>query len=201
MIKISTQSFIKSLVLGSSFLFASYSANAQTPASLNSIGTPWIQNFDNLANSGTGHTLSIIGLVMSETGSSANAFYQAGAGTLATGDVWSFGNTSATERALGTIRSNNLIPTIGATLINQTGVTITQLHIEYEGEFWRCGATGRRDSLMFQYSLDATDLTTGTWTDVVALNFKTPHTAGPTGAIDGNQPVNGTIISSTITGI
>jgi parallel beta-helix repeat protein len=81
------------------------------------------------------------------------------------------------------------------------GATITQLLISYNGEQWRLGATGRVDRLDFQYSTNATSLTTGTWVDADTLDFTAPVTAGTVGALDGNAAANRTAISNTISGL
>ncbi|MEP6634569.1 MAG: Calx-beta domain-containing protein, partial [Luteimonas sp.] len=60
------------------------------------------------------------------------------------------------------------------------------------------GTVGRTDRLDFQYSLDAADLATGTWTDVDTLDFSSPFTAGPVGARDGNDGTNRTAIAANI---
>ncbi|HNC44515.1 MAG TPA: hypothetical protein PLU80_10130, partial [Acidobacteriota bacterium] len=175
-------------------------ANAGT-INLTTIGMAYTQNFDTLVNSGTSSTVPT-GWDFAEAGASANTTYTAGTGSLATGDTYSFGAAANTERAFGGLRSGNLIPTIGASFTNTTGVTIGNLAIAYNGEQWRLGTTGRADSLNFEYSLDATSLTTGTWTAVSALNFSSPNTGPTTGALDGNlSPTNKTAISSTITGL
>ena len=85
---------------------------------------------------------------------------------------------------------------------NDSGATITSLLVSYFGEEWRLGQTGRGpDRLDFQYSTDATDLTSGIWTDVNALDFITPNTAGAAGARDGNSTADRTSISSTVGGL
>src|SRR5581483_11794474 len=100
-----------------------------------------------------------------------------------------------------TLRSGNLVSTIGASYTNNTGATITSLLISYTGEQWRLGSVGRTDQLDFQISTDATSLTTGTWTDVNALDFIAPVQTGATGGLDGNSAANRTAISSTISGL
>jgi hypothetical protein len=62
----------------------------------------------------------------------------------------------------------------------------------------RGGAYHRRRQDGFQISFDATRLTTGTWTDVNALDFNAPITSGGTGALDGNAAANRTALSATI---
>jgi len=159
-------------------------------------GPPYTQNFDTLASAGTSSTLPT-GWVFLETGANANTLYTAGTGSLNTGDTYSFGAAASAERALGGLLSGSLTPTFGASFINNTGVTITSLLIGYNGEEWRLGTAGRADRLDFQYSTDATSLTTGTWTDVNPLDFNTPVTV-TVGAKDGNLAANRTAISAAI---
>jgi hypothetical protein len=99
--------------------------------------------------------------------------------------------------------SNSLTPTIGASFTNSTGAAITGLQVAYVGEQWRVGrTTGTQDRLDFQYSTDATSLTTGTWIDLDALDFLTPNTtATSTGGVDGNAAGNRTALAGTITGL
>jgi len=142
-----------------------------------------------------------VGWFFSETGTNANTEYRAGTGSANTGDTYSFGAAGNTERALGGIQSGSLIPTIGFWVTNNTGSTITSILITYTGEQWRLGETGRTDRLDFQYSLNATSLTTGTWTDVNALDFFAPVSFGTAGALDGNAAPNRVNVSSIITGL
>ena len=161
---------------------------------------PYSQNFDALASSGTSSTTpSGWGLV--ESGSSANTTYTAGTGSGTAGDTYSFGAASNAERAFGALQSGSVIPAIGAQFINNSGLTITALKIQYTGEQWRLGATGRPDQLDFQYSLNATALNNGSWTDFDALDFVAPITAGTVGALDGNAAANRTLKSATISGL
>jgi len=158
------------------------------------------QNFDSLASSGTSSVLPY-GWYFSESGSNANTTYSAGNGSSTTGDTYSFGSTGSSDRAFGGLLSSTLNPTIGAKFYNNTGFTITQLPISYTGEMWRLGATGRYDTISFQYSVDATSLTNGTWNDVNELDFYTPNTTGSAGQRDGNNSQYRTNISFTISGL
>ncbi|MBU3713878.1 MAG: T9SS type A sorting domain-containing protein [Ferruginibacter sp.] len=158
------------------------------------------QDFNTLASSSTSSTVPT-GWAFSETGTNANTTYAAGTGSLGTGDTYSFGASSSSERAFGGLRSGSLVPTIGASFTNTTGKTVTELAISYTGEQWRLGATSREDSLIFEYSTDATSLTNGTWVRYNGLSFKAPVQSGTTGNLDGNNSANRTSISSTITGL
>ena len=159
------------------------------------------QNFDTLANTGTSAVLPA-GWLLAESGANANALYTAGTGSSNTGDTYSFGAAGSTDRALGGLRSGSLIPLFGAQFTNALGRTISALNIGYIGELYRLGTIGgRTDSLLFEYSTDATSLTTGTWTPLSALNFVTPNTAGAVGVRDGNLAVNQTALTGTISGL
>lgn len=165
-----------------------------------SSSTPYTQDFSTLVNTGTSSTLPT-GWVLSETGTGANTTYTAGTGSATGGDTYSFGSAASTDRALGGLQSGSVVPTVGAAFTNNTGSAIISLAISYTGEQWRLGATTRVDRLDFQYSTNATSLTTGTWTDINALDFTAPVTAGTVGALDGNNAANKTAISSSITSL
>ncbi|HUJ13808.1 MAG TPA: DNA/RNA non-specific endonuclease [Thermoanaerobaculia bacterium] len=163
-------------------------------------GATYTQNFDSLASSGTSGSVPG-GWAFAETGTNANALYTAGTGSSNAGDTYSFGSTGSTDRAFGTLLSGSLTPTIGACFTNNTGTTLTSLNVAYTGEQWRLGTSGRADRLDFQYSTSATSLTTGTWTDVDALDFSSPNITAAVGALDGNASGNRSAISSTISAL
>jgi len=175
---------------------------AQGQVMLPAINAPYTHAFDSLAATGTMNQFSTLphGWGVVETGSNADANYAASTGSANAGNTYSFG-TSA-ERALGGLQSGSLVPIIGAGFNNSTGSTITSLHITYTGEQWRLGTASRgADRLDFQYSLTATSLNSGTWTDADGLDFSSPVTTGSTGLLNGNDPLNNTVVDFTITGL
>lgn len=178
------------------FVFLATSSIAQV--SLSTINSPYTQDFNTLANTGTSTALPT-GWFLNEAG--GNTFYAAGTGSDNAGNTYSFGAASNSDRAFGGILSGSVNPTIGASFTNNTGSTITSLDIAYFGEQWRLGATGRFDQIDFQYSLNATSLTSGAWTDVNSLDFIAPNSTGTVGALDGNAAGNRISISSSITGL
>jgi hypothetical protein len=161
------------------------------------------EDFNTLSNTtgSTTNNLTINGWYMTESGGGArdNDQYAVETGASPTGDTYSYGAAASTERALGSLRSGTLIPVFGAKFTNNTGIPITAFTISYTGEEWRLGTAARviPDSLAFEYSTDATSLTTGTWTKITALNFVTPNNA-TVGAKDGNAVANRTAISASI---
>ncbi len=173
--------------------------------SLTQSGVAYTQDFNTLASSGASVTnaLAIEGWEILETGTSArrNDQYAVDNGGSNAADIYSYGATGSTDRALGQLRSGTLVATIGASFTNNTGATITSLQIGYTGEQWRLGTAGRADKIDFEYSLNATSLATGTWTSVDALDFSSPNTVAPLNAKDGNDAANRTALSTTITGL
>jgi hypothetical protein len=172
--------------------------------SLTTLGSPYTQDFDTLSNTAgsTTNVLTINGWFLTEQGGGArdNEQYAVDTGGSTTGDMYSYGAAAATDRALGQLRSGTLIPFFGASFTNNTGSTIAALSITYAGEEWRLGTAGRTDRINFEYSNDATDLITGTWTGITALNFVTPDTV-TIGAKNGNAAADRTVLSSTLNGL
>ena len=169
--------------------------------SLTTIGSPVTQDFNTLSNvsGSTNNTALPTGWYITEQGGGSrdNEQYAVDNGASNTGDTYSYGAAASTERALGGLQSGTLVPFFGAKLVNNTGAPITSLQLSYTGEEWRLGAAGRTDRLDFLISLDATSLTSGTYTDVNGLDFVTPDTASA-GAKNGNSAAERTALSATI---
>lgn len=191
-------------VLAASFLaLASLTAGqALAQVSLTASGTAVTENFDTLAITGSSGVLPT-GWVLLETGTSGtvNQLYTAGTGSSNAGDAYSLGSAGVAERALGSLRSSTSASTYGAQLQNNTGGILTGIDIAYTGEQWRIGNTGaaRDDRLVFEYSLDATSLSTGAWVAVTSLDFINPiKTATPAAALDGNLAANRASLTGSI---
>ena len=181
-------------------LFSCLFSKAQI--SITNLGAPYSQDFNTLANTGTSNSSLPAGWFFLETGTGANGLYAADNGSMNSGNTYSYGSTSSTDRALGGLQSGSLIPTIGVQFVNNSGSTITSITINYTGEQWRLGTLSRVDQMDFQYSLDASSLSTGIWTDENTLDFIAPVTTGTVGALNGNVAPNRTLISAyTITGL
>jgi hypothetical protein len=170
--------------------------------SLTALGTSVTENFNTLATTGPASALPT-GWFFDETNTNGNTTYSAGTGSGTAGDTYSFGAAGNTERAFGTLRSNSLTPSVGAAFTNNTGTTITKLDVRYTGEQWRIGVSSRNaaDHLDFQYSTTATSIASGSFIGIPALNFISPIVNGTAGALDGNNPLNRTVVSGSITGI
>lgn len=136
------------------------------------------------------------GWAFSEAGTNADGTVATGSGGSNSGNTYFLGTTG--DYAFGGLRSGSLIPTFGAEFRNNTGLTITRLNISYTGETWRVGSANRSDSLTFQYSLDATSLTTGTWVSVSALNYVNPGQATGSGSLQHSANLSSSITSLSI---
>lgn len=185
------------LLLVAALLWGAASPLTQAqPISL-SFGTPYTQNFNTLAASGTSSVVPA-GWAFLEAGTNANTTYAASTGSSTAGNTYSFGAAGSPDRAFGGLTSASLQPTIGAHFRNDDATRAAVVTISYTGEQWRLGTAGREDRLRFEYSTNATSLATGTWTRVPALDFASPTTSGPVGARDGNAPANRSLRSSTL---
>ena len=172
---------------------------ASAQINISSTTTAYTQNFNTLAVRGNSSTMPA-GWLLLETGTNANTTYTANAGATTTGNTYSYGSGTTADRALGMLGSSTLSAQVGATFRNTTGQTITSLTVSFTGEQWRTGAVNRLDKLDMQYSLNATSLANGTWTDVNELDFNSIIN-NTVAARDGNQAANRRTITHTISGL
>ncbi|MBU1719003.1 MAG: lamin tail domain-containing protein, partial [Bacteroidetes bacterium] len=124
-------------------------------------------------------------------------------GTATSGGSYNVGPTGLTDRAIGTLASGTLAPKFGASFVNGTGDIITEIDFAGVCEQWRSGTDNTVNEVVaFEYSFNATSLTTGTWTAVTAFDLDeilTTTTAGA--AVDGNLNANKDTISASITSL
>ena len=110
-------------------------------------------------------------------------------------DTYNFGTFNTTDRAFGSL-SQGLDIKFGFNFTNDTGSTITGLAVGYRGEQWSNGFSDA-DKLNFEYSTDATSLTSGTYLEVGSLNFASPANSSQPTALDGNAAANAKTFAST----
>jgi predicted extracellular nuclease len=192
---------MKQLIQRAALLILAMCAPLAAQAQVSLTGGTHSQNFDTLSNTAGSTTNSSLpaGWLLTETGGGArdNEQYAVDTGSGNTGDTMSYGAAGSTDRAFGGLQSGTLIPVFGACFTNNVGGALSGFDVAYTGEQWRLGTAARTDRIDFQYSLNATSLTTGTWVDVDTLDFTTPNTA-TTGAKDGNAAGNRTAISASV---
>ncbi|MCX6135911.1 MAG: T9SS type A sorting domain-containing protein, partial [Ignavibacteriales bacterium] len=127
------------------------------------------------------------------------------AGATATGGFYHYGNSpTSPDRALGGIQSS-ITGTLyyGMRFKNSTGSLIRSLEVTYTGEQWRTGGSATvsiTNVLAFEYlqSRQILDLTAGVYTAFDALSFVSPTVTPFQTALDGNNPLNRTVLHAAI---
>jgi trimeric autotransporter adhesin len=172
-------------------------ANAQV--TITTLG--YTQDFNSLdtITTGTGSTNLPTGWLIAERslGSGTNAIdaYRAGTGSSNTGDTYSFGTASNTERAFGSVASGSNRSRFGLAIINGRTDTITSFTLNFNCEQWRIGDTATiKDTTLFEYSTSAIAMwdTTSLWNSLASCNLTSVRDTGLTAntAIDGNLAAN-----------
>jgi hypothetical protein len=176
-----------------------------------SIGSVHTEDFDSLADSGFvipwTNDSTLAGWSLFRATSATNltpiaiSFYEASDGSATAGRFYSFGDT-AEDRALGSIgfqnfgdaggESNigfgNVLGWITFGIRNNTGQTIEQVNVGFDGEQWRDSGNGPGDvqTMAFDYRVGSTFDTTAVWTAPPGnFDFDSPFSGGG-GALNGN---------------
>jgi len=151
-----------------------FATGSSGSGSVSMTGTTVTQNFDTLSSTTSPSTALPTGWYLTETGTSsaADGAYVVGTGSSNAGGAYSFGASGSAERALGSVGSGTAAPIqYGAQFTNNTGSVITSITISYTAEMWRRGTATSGEGLTFAYSTNATSLTSGTFTEVAALDY------------------------------
>jgi hypothetical protein len=186
----------KLLVIGA----AVAAASSQAQVVLSGPGT-YFQNFDSLAPTGTAWSWNDnLPTALMQGWYSNQISYDADDGTNGSSGLYSYGNGSSTERALGSVALPGALIRYGIRLNNASGGTFSALNLDYIGEQWRSGSANFTDKLIFEYSTNATNLSSGTWISLTALDFNSPNNLG-TGVLNGNAPANQAFHSGTMSGL
>ena len=160
------------------------------------------QNFDTLANTGTStwaNDSTITGWYLYNSWGAAITSYTTGNGGGTTGSFYSYGATSAADRALGGLASGGayfgspasgaLAGYIAVALQNTSGSTFDSFTISFDGEQWRNGgnATLAAQTMQLQYGFGATFAGVSTWNSPGGnFDWASPVTAATAAAVDGN---------------
>lgn len=159
---------------------------------------PYTQNFDSLAQTGTGITWTdnLPTPLMAGWYSTATT-YDTDDGNIPVSGLYSYGTVGSGERALGSVALNGALLRYGIRVNNGSGGMFSALSVSYTGEQWRSGGASLTDQLVFEYSTNATSLSTGNWTALPSLDFNAPITTG-VGPLNGNLAANEAFMSSSI---
>ena len=190
----------KAAVILCLFLFSAVAARAQISVTTNS----YSETFDSMGTAGTttptgwrvGTTANTAGGpgvtdTPTTTGdwSTAGSTVVVGTGSSSTGGNYNFGVTGtnpADDRALGSLASSSLQRDTYVAFTNNTGMSIAQFDISYDGEQWRDGST-TTNVLTLQFSTNGTNfINLGS-----AFNFTSLQNTA-SGPLDGNAPANRT---------
>ncbi|PQJ08714.1 hypothetical protein CJD36_022850, partial [Flavipsychrobacter stenotrophus] len=151
---------------------------AATYISLTNVAPTYTQNFNSLPNTGTTFTWTDNGTIQGwYAAATGTASYRVDNGSSTSGGVFSYGTTSATDRALGSLGSGTpATQYYGARFKNNGTTNIVGLTVSYTGEQWRNGgpSPAAAQSNTVDYQVAATSITAGTWTNAPALTFTSP---------------------------
>ena len=181
---------IKSL-LTLTILLVLPATSALADISYTSAGSSYGQNFNSLSTT-TGTNITWTNDSTIAGWFSNRTTYRASTGSDTTGSLYSNGSAAASDRALGSIASGGT-GTIqnGVRFTNNTGITLTQFTVTYDGEQWRNGGNTTQHSLTFDYVTGAgVTLSSGGYSGVSQLNFNGPIATATAAALDGNAAAN-----------
>lgn len=162
------------------------------------------ENFDGMGAAGTAYVTGWTAIRSAGTGAAgATLSMAANDGSANSGNAYNAGASGSSERAFGTLASGSTVPALGASFVNGTGAVITSVQLDGMNEQWRSGSNSSQNEICkFEYSLDATDLATGTWTAVTDFDLaEVQITSTTAAALDGNQSANKRGISASINGL
>lgn len=130
---------------------------------------------------------------------------EADAGSNSSGNLYAYGATSATERALGSLGTSNATAenfAHGVQLQNTSGAAATLNSLAYTGEQWRKSGVTVAQVITLWYKISPSPITSldpGTgnagWTAITAGDFSSPVNTVGAGPLDGNDPANQATIS------
>lgn len=190
-------------------------------ADISYTGGTYSQDFNTLVSTGTNqpwtNNSTLPGWYLFQSAGSPITAYSSGTGSSNTGNFYSFGSVSSTERALGGVASGAAYfgsPAAGAVaghiavcFTNQTGNTLDSFTVSFSGEQWRDGgsATPAAQSMVLEYGFGSSFGTVSSW--IVpggTFDWTSPvfTNTGSGAAVDGNAAglvtgVGGTISSLT----
>ena len=167
------------------------------------------QDFNTLLNSGTTNpwvdNSTILNCYAQRSGTGTNYAGDNGAGN--TGNLYSYGTTAASERALGSLGSSNAAAgnfAYGIQFQNNTTGIVNNFTVSYTMEQWRKSGVVAGQTLTFWYKVSGSAITAlnpnsnATWTQVTALTATTPINTATAAALDGNLTANQVVFTNIV---
>ncbi|MGZ3949645.1 MAG: hypothetical protein ACXVKK_16075, partial [Flavisolibacter sp.] len=201
-----------------SLLFCLTVQKGFSQVSLTAANGTYVQEFNTLASSGTGNawtnnvTLEGWYLFRQPSPGTAILTYDASTGTTTAGSFYSYGNT--TDRALGGLGSGgayfgspstgNVAGWIAASFTNNTGGTINDVTISFDGEQWRNGGNSplASQTMVLEYGFGNSFGTVSSWTAPGGnFDWTSPVNTATAGAVDGNGAGKVSNRGGTLTGV
>jgi hypothetical protein len=169
-------------------------------ASVSYTGAPYVENFNSLGPAQTGAFSSTAGVQSPIPGlatwrgakiagtGTTNMNWNLSDGSANAGALYNYGVSGDTDRALGSLASGANVPALGVEIVNNSGSTLTEFTISFEGRQFRSSTT-TQNVLTFAWGLSSQG--------ILSSNFLTSAlmTADPSGNIVGQAAVttNGVI--------
>jgi hypothetical protein len=164
---------------------------------LGSTSGTWVDN-----STLTGWYAAVSNVTAGTVGPYATAYTATTGSGSSSSTLYSFGNSSSSERSLGGAAASTARGMLGWQLANTGASTITNLTLSYEAEQWKNDGIATITVSYQIFLAGGGNLSTlGGWTAAPAsLNF-TSLSSGGTGAINGNNTTNRQWRSATISGL
>ena len=167
----------------------------------------YTQNFDSLATTGTANLWTndstLQGWSLFASNNTPIASYSTGNGSSTTGSFYSFGTTGSTDRALGGLGSGGTYfgspgPASGAVagyiavaFQNNSGSTLNNFTIGFNGEQWRNGGNTSTQPMVLEYGIGSSFASVTSWTAPGGnFDWSSPVATATASALDGNAPAN-----------
>lgn len=189
--------------------FSTALTSAFSQATIGALNSAYTQNFNTLISTGSAawaDNSTLAGWYARTTATASLTTYSVNTGSVGTTfGLYSYGSTSASDRALGFVSTNGGTGSggsnyIGLQVTNSAGLTATSFTLAYDGEQWRRENNAAAHTLVVQYAFNAASVTdTGvTWTTISDLTFTSPIVGATTGAaLDGNASANRATLSAS----
>ena len=189
---------------------AGWSSESSAQVLYSTAGSSYAQDFNTLATTGGSTTWvnnsTLTGWSLFSTASSSTPVTTIAIdnGTPNTGGFYSYGSTSATDRALGgqasgtfygsSISSGNVAGYIAVNLRNTTGSSLSRITVGFDGEQWANGGNATAQSMVMEYGFGSSFSGVSTWTAApAAFNWSSPvvSASGTSRVVlDGNVAAN-----------
>lgn len=166
----------------------------------------YANNFDSFSDTSAAWTnnLTLPGWYASKGNGDATN-YIAGAGSVTTGGIYSFGTGGThpvSDRALGSLAGTSTTYAFGVRFTNDTTTPISNITISCTGEQWRSGSTNTLQTLAFSWQVADAPITNSysgaNWSNFSALNFVSANLSASSTALDGNAATNRQFFSGVV---